>query len=203
MEIVRRDQSDLTIETQEGLLNLVMSDSSKKDIRDFIKKQITKINTYPIEKIGISSIVKKKRDSYPSAVVALKALEFGNQILKLDIEEGETFFYIYIKPYKLKKIKVTIRLHPNKIVEEITTDAKGNKIKIVKDKENRFLYSEVAGFREVRDLDKVPLSIDRNRMMERTVKNKVEDILRLLNISWDELLDETRNNKRSRLDYYR
>jgi len=208
LEIVRRDQSDLTVETQKGLLDLILKDAPVSRIREFVKGQIRKLDTEPLERVGIAAMLQQRRDSYTSAVIHLKAFEFANQVLKLDLEEGERFYYIFIKPYKLKRVRIRIRLSSpvmssqGEIYDVVSDEGKGYQNKKIAHI-TRDIISDVAGFRSSSDLERAPgIVVDKERLLDRTIKSKVEDLLDLVGLSWSEILDETRNQKRSRLDYY-
>jgi len=203
IEIVRREQSDLTVETQSGLLDLLLHDASKEDIRNFTKIQIEKLHTYPLEKIAPSGILSKPKYMYPSATQSLKAFTFGNQILNLDLIEGERFYFLPINKYKFKKISMDILRDKETRVTEINPktssidrfDTSHKKVSI---------YSDVAGFREASDLkkSKFPIVVDYDELRRVTIEKKIKYMLELVELSYEELLDETKNNERSKLEYY-
>jgi len=190
LEIVRKDQSELTIETQEGLIDLMLNGADKQKIKNFIEKQIRKLDKYPLEKIGIAVTLTKPRTEYTSMVIQLKAMEFANQILDLDIQEGERFFYVPIKEYRYKPITVIVKL--KEPLEINKKDPKTDKNKIIYHI-TKTVYSDVAGFREASDLEKASgIIIDRDRLLERTIKKKTEDLLALIGLSWNEVMRSAR-----------
>jgi len=187
IELVRRDQSELTEIVQRNVLDMVFNDSAIEDIKKYVIREIEMMSKYPLEKIAITGILRQPRDSYDKAIVTLKAFEFARQVLGLDIEEGERFFYVYIKPYRYKRIVLNL------------TVEKGSKRHIKKE-----IFSDVAGFLQASDLERAeyPIEIDRDRMLVRTIKNKVEDILEMIGTSWKEVFNSTYTQRKSRLDFY-
>ena len=69
------------------------------------------------------------------------------------------------------------------------------------DSKDTFVSSDVAGFREPIDLTKniYPIQIDYDTLLDKTVKAKVEDMLEIVGLKWEDILKAvTEKNKKKR-----
>jgi len=158
LEVIRKDQSEFTIEVQKEVLTMILHGKKKREILEYLKKKIKEAYTCDIKKISIPSILRKKVESYKSTSIHLQAFKYSTEVLGLDLTEGERFYWTYIKYIPIR--------YPN------TIKSVDNK-RTIKVKAIAFKDTIPKGF-----------IIDRQLMVEKVLKNKMKDILSLINISW-------------------
>lgn len=99
-EVVRTDQSKLARATQmEVFEKLLLRKESKDDIVSYVRgimKEI-KADKYDYETIGIPTPLKKPLSEYKTNIPVVRAVQFSNRYLKLDIRPGEKFLLLYVK----------------------------------------------------------------------------------------------------------
>jgi len=188
LELVRRDQSILTSNTQEGLIKHIFSGSSRDEIKRFVAMQVNRIYSAPLMEIAVPANLRHRYDEYKTSSQHLKAFVFSREYLNLPLVEGERFYYVLIKPINIKcKIKIGDKVrtfipdavaftHPDQIMGDLEVKVE----------------SSLLSYFNADAKTKIRVQIDYERMIEKTIKGKVMPFLELLHISWDEVLDEAR-----------
>jgi len=188
LELVRRDQSILTSNTQEGLIKHIFSGSSRDEIKRFVAMQVNRIYSAPLMEIAVPANLRHRYDEYKTSSQHLKAFVFSREYLNLPLVEGERFYYVLIKPINIKcKIKIGDKVrtfipdavaftHPDQIIGDLEVKVE----------------SSLLSYFNADAKTKIRVQIDYERMIEKTIKGKVMPFLELLHISWDEVLDEAR-----------
>ena len=195
LDLVRRNESYLTAETQAGLIEAILNNKPIEEIRAFLASQILKIYTYPLEKIAIPASLRKPPEQYDVASIHLKAFVFSRDYLGIPLEPGERFYYVLIKPIG---IKCSLKLK-GEDKEFYPTAIAFNNPSQIKGKLTMKTTGTLLRFFNTTGVAKVKVRIDREAMINRTIKKKVMPFLKLLNISWDEILEEVNSS----LDRYK
>jgi DNA polymerase elongation subunit (family B) len=184
IEIVRRDQSKLTEETQSGLISLILSNQVEK-IPAFLREQIKKVDSYSLDKIGIPAILKKRVDDFKTSSVHLKAFIFSRDYLDIPLAIGERFYYVYIHPVSVKA-RIKIKNKWRYFTPEAVAFSSPEQVKEVMEMK---MDGGLLDFLNMRGKARVKIKVDREAMIEKTIRRKVEDFLKLINIEWEDIAD--------------
>lgn len=161
LEAIKRDQAIVTQEIQQELIKRILEEEEKEKILNFFLTYCKNFKNKDIEKIAIPLKLTKKINEYSAISYHLKAFLYSKNILHIDLEEGERFFLCYIKSLP-KDYPYTFKISTDKI-------------------EEKTYRVEAIAFKKKEELPE-GFEIDRNKMLEKTVINKSEEILELLDI---------------------
>jgi len=159
IEHVRRDQALVTVEIQEELIKRILNGESKRNILKFFKNFLENFKNKSIEEIAIPLKLTKRIEDFKSPSYHLKAFYYSKNELHIPLEEGKRFYLLYVKRVP-KNFKGVFKLHTNHLPE----------------KEYRV---EAIAFNKVEEIPH-GFIIDYDKMKEKTVINKSEDILEIL-----------------------
>lgn len=159
LEIVRRNASEVSSEIQEKFSNAIFDNKSREEMIQMIRDFVRSFKDRPIEQIGIPQNLTKDLDNYKVQSSHLKAFNFSRDVIGLHLVQGKRFWTIYVKD---------IPDHLKTIAQE-----KGYKDPkmIAWDRDNQLP-------------DTLLNYIDYDLMLEKTVRDKVDDFMKLTNIDW-------------------
>jgi len=165
LEVVRKDQADITIDVEKEVLRRILDDQPREEIRKYMKSIIRNFKSYPLKYICPTVRLTKDTRVYKSSPASLKAYLYSTKVLNLSIPEYRRFYLLYVK----------------KIPEGYP-----DKITIVR--QNAVVEKEVnaIAFLEVDDIPK-GFCPNYKKLLELTLKDKLEDILELLDLKWSEV----------------
>jgi len=194
VEIKRKDSSKYLAEFQNILIDKILNNELKDNIVNWIKRELERIKTLPLEDIAFPAKLTKKKEEYKSNTVVLKALENTKKFINYDAKIGDNFYYIYIEPIENKVItKVYIDEQLYQSTEQDLTrkevlellkdkiDLKAHKINVLHSKE----AIDVLVFDEENKSYLKDIKIDWDRMIERNIINKIELIFEVLGWNLD------------------
>jgi len=188
IEAIRTDSAEITVEVQNNLIKMVLGDKTKEDIIKYLEYLISTFTTRPIEQIAIPAKLSKPWDSYRSFSMPLQAFVFANKYLHLDLTEGERFYIAYVKDIPKHQSTVTCKI--------IITPKHSKQKQWV----FRTRKVKVVGFRQAKDIK--DYTIDYETMLTKVVKDKIEDILELVGIRWDDIISKGKKDKQVQLSHY-
>jgi len=166
LEIVRKDQADITYIVQKVMLKFILKDMEDKAVH-FLKQIVRNFRKIPLKKLAVSMKVNRPFNTYKSYTEPLKAVDFSNTYLDAKILPGQRFYVVRVKK---------VPGYPSTLSRKF-----GSKERTVK-------VSTVA----FKTLDTLPdnIEIDYEEMLLKTVRKKVEWILELINHSWEDVIEE-------------
>lgn len=188
MEQIRGDTADVTGEVQDNIGKLILESKPKEDVINYVKDVVNNFRSYPLTYISIPKRLSKRLKDYSGVKKKIikvklksgkiserkigipenvKAFIRGREYLKENLKEGERFYLIHtLVPIEIK----------NKV----------NK----KTKQMRLfpLIKEVNFAVGYKDPDKIKDKINYSKMLKLTVRDKIEDLLELLDIKWNEII---------------
>ena len=100
-EMVRSDYSKIGKETQKKLFDMMfMEHKERKELTAWLRQRIKNIreNKYTMSELGIPTPLNKPINEYTTNLPIVRAVEYSNNELELDIRVGEKIKLIYVKP---------------------------------------------------------------------------------------------------------
>lgn len=168
LELVKRDQAIVTIEVQEKLSKMALNGTPNSKIQEFFLEYCNDFKNKSIEEMAITMRLSKKPDAFKSASYHLKAFIYSRDILGINLEPGRRFYLVYVS--KIPKS------YPNAVNVTI-----GNETK-------KYLVDAIA-FNHPSEIPK-GFKINYEKMKEKTIFNKSEDILELIGTNLDSMRKE-------------
>jgi len=155
---VRSDTSLFTRKLQKTLIREILYGRKKEDIKFITENMLDEYDKVPLLEIGVPCVLTKDPEKYKSNAIQVKAFKFSNTYLGTNFQVGDKPKRIYVIPDKEKASKLGV-------VEEV----------------------DVLAF-DTNAL-KLPdwLRIDYPKMIEKTVKPKIEKVLKFVDLSWNEI----------------
>jgi len=171
LEIIRKDTADITADVQNTISNMILEKRSKKEIISYIRKILKEYKQYPLTYISIPKKLSKIYEEYKGVKKGkgipehVKAFKKGIELLGEDLKEGERFYLIHVLiPKKINNKVIQKTLFGNNIIQ----------------------YNQVAiGYKNP---NKIIFKINYKKMIKLTIKDKIKDLLELLNIKWDDII---------------
>lgn len=102
-EMVRSDVSKLAKQTQKKVFDMLfLENKSRKEITKYLRDVIGGIrdNTYSYDDLAIPTPLNKPTNEYDKNYPIVRAVEYSNEELELDIQPGEKIKLIYVKGIK-------------------------------------------------------------------------------------------------------
>jgi len=176
LDIVRSNSANISVEIQGTLTDMILKDKRKSAIKTYVKQKLSIFKSLPLTDIATPEKLTQPQTEYRSFSKNLQAFLVGNQILKLDppLVEGERFYILYGQLPRGYRDKVIGDIIVSKKKEKpIRRHLKEMKVKVI-------------GFRNEEEIPK-DFKIDYEKMKELTLKQKIQDILALLGIKWEDI----------------
>jgi len=187
----RSDSSELTRVTQSTVLEMVLDGATKEVVVNYLSDIKEKIETGMIkaEQLGIPKGITKDLDKYCPPMAVHKGALVSNKYFNTRYGKGYKLKYIYIK----------------KVPEGLPSE---QKITIIS-KEGKMI-TKVYPIESISFEDKIPdgFEIDKERMIETTLRAKIEPIFKALNWEWfyennKEIRIRERQEKKLQITYKR
>lgn len=174
IEIVKRDTAEVSAKGQSKVSDILLAKIPKSKKRNkalkYSRKLVKEFKSYPLTFIGIPKNLSRPLTGYKGVTDGfkgtpghVKAFYKGQTLLKEPLEEGVRFYTVYAY-----------------LPEEDQTQRTLFGTPLLKKK------SEAIGFLDPKS---VKYEIDYETMIEKTLKNKLEDMLSLVDIEWDEVIE--------------
>ena len=186
IEMVRRNTADISVDAQEALSNAIFDGISRDDIISMCKDMVEDFYKRPLEDIGIAQNLTKDLVEYGTFPSHMKAFLWSCRNLDLHLVLGKRFWTAYIDTDKLPE-KYSDRVYfmfPNgKPLDK--------KINIV-------------AWDDLNELpDDIKAIVDKDLMLDKALRKKLEQFLNLLDIDWwrDVLEVEHPTVKKNRLRF--
>jgi len=211
LDIVRRNTSQITIDTQNKVIDIVCKDNPN-DIVEYLKEIIKKFRNKEFEVSYISMPVKLSKSNvakYKPFTPEVQAFLYSNDYLGIDLSEGERFFLIYVKnlpdryprivlfpsKYKRKILELKCPIPKNKQIKSCSSEFQSiERVLRHLEKEHLNTYNMIKwkkvkciGFRVPSDIPE-GTRIDYEAMEEKVLKYKLEDFITLLGKDWNRII---------------
>lgn len=176
LEIIRRNTADISGESQEKISKAIFEDKTRDEIISLCKEIVSDFYKRPLEEIAIAQNITKDEYSYKTFASHLKAFLWSCEILNLNLIQGKRFWTIYIKPDEIppqyRRTIGTIYL---------PDPTKKENFKLMEAKVNMMAWDELNPIPQ--DMLSV---IDKDKMLNKVIKEKINPFLELLSIRWYE-----------------
>ena len=144
-EMVRSDSSKLGKQVQKTFFDMLfLENKDKKELIKYLKGVIGDIRNkkYSYDDIGIPTPLNKPINEYVTNLPVVRAVEFSNNELELDLRPGEKFKLLYVKdvPFPIKTDVIGFR-EKHELPEGIVVDIERHVKEAVKDKMERIFYA--------------------------------------------------------------
>ena len=98
LEIKRKDSSKFMAKFQKDLIEKCKSQEPKEDIVNFVKSEMERIKTVPLEEIALPCKLAKKPEDYLNVPIFVRALNTAQELTKFKKRIGEIYWWIYTLP---------------------------------------------------------------------------------------------------------
>lgn len=122
IEAKRKDSSRFMAHFQTILMDKIMDKEPKPKIISWIKGEISRIKTVPIEDIAFPCKLARRPEEYKNTPIFVRALNNTNKFALFHKKVGDIFYYIYTLPL-LEKISTQIYID-GELYEELDIDLK-------------------------------------------------------------------------------
>ena len=156
LEEIKRNTAELTEEIQKSISNMIFEKSSREEIIKYVQNLVRDFRNLSLEKISIPQKLSKSLKEYKVQSAHLKAFHFSTDVLKMILDPSKRFYTLYIKS------SVTDKKMKRKEIDILVAFDKASNLP-----------------------ESIKQSISWDKMLDLTVKNKIEDFLKILNISWE------------------
>jgi DNA polymerase I len=182
VEAKRKDSSKFMQQFQTKLIDKILDNEPQSQIVEFINSEKERIKTVPIIDIGFPCKINNEK-VYKSPPIFTRALEYSKDLCGFTKVAGDTFYYCYVEPFGTAIRKAT-RSMKNK-----ETGQKEDRTSEKEIDKNVMAYDE--------DTNSHVHNIDWNKMIEKTIIGKCENIFEAL--KWDlSLIKEVKPKKERR-----
>ena len=174
-EYKRSDIAPITKEVQREVLEMVVTQGDVEGVKEYVHDVIKDFlnEEIPVEEIGIPGGIGKRLDNYDTDTAHVRGAKYANLLLGTNFGRGSKPKRLYLK-----------RVHSDffeRVEEERGLDPAGNP-----------LYGE---FRRNPDVicfefaDQIPeeFEVDREKMLDKTLKGPIARVLEALDVSWEEV----------------
>ena len=122
IEAVRKDVADLTVKMEIDVGNMMLEGEKKNKIIDYVKNNINLMinKAMPLNMIMVKG--KCSKEKYDNENRNLKAMICGNALFKSNIEVGERFYWIYVKPTTEKIPSISKKLSGTTKVDVVASE---------------------------------------------------------------------------------
>ena len=202
IEVKRKDSSTFMAKFQNELIEKILNKESENKCVKWIEEQIHKIKTgkIPLENIAFPCKLANKPEDYKNVPIFVRALKYTQESLsKFKKRIGESFYYIYVKPFgnEIKEVKEYYvdgkKLTPKPMIELghkyfPKVDLKG--VKVLKKADKEVLL------KKIKEDGKLETKI-------RETKGKIKNVLafsdkekkHIKNVDWKRMIDRNITNK--------
>jgi len=170
LELVKRDQAVVTQEVQEILLKKILNGATSYEVERTFLDYCDNFNSKTIQDIAMPLRLTQKPEDYKTPSYHLKAFLYSRDILHIPLEVGKRFYLAYIKDIPEQ--------YPTMF--SVTTREGTRQHKV-----------DAIAFNKVEEIPE-GFTVDYEIMKEKTVINKSEDILSLIDINIDKLEKEVK-----------
>jgi DNA polymerase elongation subunit (family B) len=170
IEAKRKDSSKFMQEFQTKLIDKILDNESQDTIVSFINTEKERIKFVPITEIGFPCKINNTKD-YKSIPIFVRAMEYSKELCGFTKNSGDTFYYIYVESLgkSTRKAKRTMTNKETGVKEEKSSE---------KEVEKNVLAYDDEQFDHIKN-------IDWNKMVEKTIIGKCENIFKSLNWNLD------------------
>lgn len=174
-EYKRSDIAGVTKESQKKLINMLIYGEDHEDIREYLHEFLDKYENdeFTPEEMGIPSGIGKELDNYDTETAHVRGAKYANLVLGTQFGEGSKPKRLYLK-----------KVHPRffrQVEEELGLDVADDP-----------LYAQFKRDPDVIDFihnEQLPdeFDIDRQKMINKTLRAPLSRILEAVGISWEEI----------------
>lgn len=167
IEMIRRNTADISADAQEALSNAIFDGMSRDDIISMCKDMVEDFYKRPLEDIGIAQNLTQELMEYKTFASHMKAFLWSCSVLKLNLVVGKRFWTAYIDRSRL----------PEKYYDKVSYIFPSGK--------PTTKNIDIVAWDELNELpDDIKEIIDKDLMLDKALRKKLEQFLNLLDIGW-------------------
>ena len=177
IEVKRRDQSELTVEAQDTVTDMMIEHKTKDEIKTYVKDLIKRTREAPLEFIAQA---KQATELKPKAFTQTLQAAYYAENYGITIDPLRRFFLIQVDRKKIPE------KYPQTVSGNVMVRKKDDKGKTISWEEETVTRKvKVIGFEKEEDIpEDIKVSIDYDAIIDKNIKKKVEESLEILGLSW-------------------
>lgn len=193
IEARKKDSTIFMAETQRKFIDMILNENSKEELIAYKDKRIEEMKMASLFDIALPAKIAPNKE-YTNEPIHCRAFRYAQEEKTLqNILPGTIFYWIYVEPFGIetkkvdRKKKVTKKELKEGIKSEWTKNKNGDYFKIVE--ANADTEKNIIAFTEEEPLDIVKYKVNYQKMTERNITMKLENIFEAM--SWNKTKEQT------------